>query len=66
MTSKAQTTIPAPVRKALGLRAGDMVTYRIELGGVVMTRATPVAADDPFDAFSEWHSPADKDAYAGF
>ena len=66
VTSKAQTTIPAPVRKALGLRAGDMVTYRIEAGGVVMTRAAPASADDPFDTFSEWQGPADKDAYAGF
>ena len=46
ITSKAQTTIPAPVRKALGLREGDLVTYRIEEGRVVMTRAEP--AEDPF------------------
>ena len=37
ITSKAQTTIPAAVRKALGLREGDLVTYRIEEGQVVMT-----------------------------
>lgn len=65
ITSKAQTTIPAPVRKALGLREGDLVSYRIEQGCVVMTRAEP-ATDDPFATFAEWDSPADKDAYAGF
>ena len=52
ITSKAQTTIPAPVRKALGLKEGDLVAYRIEEGRVVITRVGP-AADDPFATFSE-------------
>ena len=54
ITSKAQTTIPAPVRKALGLREGDLVTYRIEEDRVVITRAEPV--EDPFVTFTEWDS----------
>ncbi|HZU90001.1 MAG TPA: type II toxin-antitoxin system PrlF family antitoxin [Stellaceae bacterium] len=29
LTSKAQTTIPAPVRAALRLKAGDEVVYTI-------------------------------------
>ena len=65
ITSKAQTTIPAPVRKALGLKAGDLVAYRIEQGRVVMTRAE-AQADDPFATFSEWSGSADRDAYAAF
>jgi antitoxin PrlF len=65
ITSKSQTTIPAPVRKALGLRRGDVVAYRIEHGQVVMTRAEG-APDDPFATFSEWDSEADRAAYAGF
>lgn len=64
ITSKAQTTIPAPVRKALGLREGDLVAYRIEEGRVIMTRAEPV--EDPFATFSEWSSQADRDGYADF
>lgn len=64
ITSKAQTTIPAPVRKALGLREGDLVAYRIEEGRVIMTRAEPV--EDPFTTFSEWASQADRDGYADF
>jgi antitoxin PrlF len=62
ITSKSQTTIPAPVRKALGLKEGDLVTYRIEAGQVVMTRAE-TAQDDPFATFSEWDSPEDRAAY---
>lgn len=67
LTSKAQTTIPQPVRAALGLRAGDALEYAIEDGRVVLTRAQPAvpAADDPFRTFSEWESAADAEAYAG-
>ena len=65
ITSKAQTTIPAPVRKALGLREGDLVAYRIEEGRVIMTRAG-AAADDPFATFSEWSGAADTEAYGSF
>jgi len=64
ITSKAQTTIPAAVRKALGLKEGDLVTYRIEDGQVVMTRSEPV--EDPFATFTEWDSPADREGYADF
>lgn len=65
ITSKAQTTIPAPVRKALGLKEGDIVAYQIEDGRVILTRAE-ATADDPFAAFSEWDSAADRTAYADF
>jgi antitoxin PrlF len=65
LTSKAQTTIPQPVRTALHLREGDEIAYVIEPGRVVLTRAQPsTMADDPFGAFSEWDSPADTEAYA--
>ena len=63
LTSKAQTTIPQPVRKALGLNAGDEITYTIERGRVVLTKATRAAGDDPFAAFDEWDSENDRRAY---
>jgi antitoxin PrlF len=66
LTSKAQTTIPQPVRAALGLREGDAIAYVIEPGRVVLMRARPSpASDDPFATFSEWDSAADTEAYAG-
>ena len=66
LTSKAQTTIPQPVRAALRLRGGDEIAYVIEAGRVVLTRAQPdKMADNPFRAFAEWDSPADVEAYAG-
>jgi antitoxin PrlF len=65
LTSKAQTTIPQPVRTALHLKAGDEIAYRIEKDRVVLTRAATEAIEDPFGTFSEWHSDADRRAYAG-
>ncbi len=66
LTTKAQTTIPQPVRAALRLQAGDEIAYAIEPGRVVLTRARPDnPADDPFRTFSEWDSEADAAAYAG-
>jgi antitoxin PrlF len=70
LTSKAQTTLPQPVRAALGLGEGDEIAYSIEegTGRVVIAKATPPArgeAEDPFAVFSEWDGPADSRAYAG-
>jgi antitoxin PrlF len=66
ITSKAQTTIPLAVRKALRLKEGDQVGYVIEAGSVVMVRVDATGEDDPFAAFDEWASAADSKAYAGF
>ena len=64
LTSKAQTTIPQPIRAALHLKSGDEIAYRIEGETVVLSRATVEVSDDPFAAFSEWASEADRRAYA--
>ena len=63
LTSKAQTTIPQPVRAALKLREGDEIAYEIEAGRVILTRAAQGSADDPFRTFDEWNSDADRKAY---
>jgi antitoxin PrlF len=65
LTSKAQTTIPQPVRAALNLREGDSLQYRLDGQQVILTKAeTGQAVDDPFRTFSEWYSQADERAYA--
>jgi antitoxin PrlF len=64
LTSKAQTTIPQPVRVALGLTVGDEIAYEIEDGVVILRKAEKGAADDPFRTFNEWDSDADRRAYA--
>jgi antitoxin PrlF len=64
LTSKAQTTIPQPVRLALGLKEGDELLYEIAGARVYLSRAKyNEVADDPFNAFDEWHSAADSRAY---
>jgi len=65
LTSKAQTTIPQPVRAALHLKKGDAIAYAIEGGKVILTRAPSEAVDDPFATFGEWSTEADTRAYAG-
>lgn len=64
ITSKAQTTIPAAVRSALGLKEGDAIAYRIDGNQVILTKPSEPKGEDPFGAFSEWDSDEDRAAYA--
>jgi len=65
LTSKAQTTIPQPVRIALHLQAGDELVYEIDDQRVVLSKASRRGqTDDPFRTFHEWNSEADTKAYA--
>jgi antitoxin PrlF len=63
LTSKAQTTIPMPVRTALHLQEGDQLVYCIEGDRVILTKADCRAVDDPFTSFDEWATEADRKAY---
>jgi len=64
LTSKAQTTIPQPIRAALRLKDGDEIAYEIAGDHVILRKAEPTPADDPFRTFEEWDSEADRRAYA--
>jgi antitoxin PrlF len=64
LTSKAQTTIPQPIRAALHLKEGDKIAYAIVGEKVILSRAPIQAVDDPFASFDEWSSEADRRAYA--
>lgn len=65
LTSKSQTTVPKPVRKALNLSPGDLLSYEISGGRVILTRAPDsTGEDDPFRCFDEWSGKEDEDAYA--
>ena len=64
LTSKAQTTIPLPVRNALRLAEGDELVYTIEGNRVFLTKVSSEAADDLFATFNEWASEADRRGYA--
>ena len=62
LTTKAQTTIPRPVRDALRLEVGDEIAYQIQGDRVMLTRASSSAVDDPFATFGEWETEADRKA----
>jgi antitoxin PrlF len=65
LTSKAQTTIPLPVRAALRLEPGDEIAYEIVDGRVILTKAAQgTKSEDPFRTFDEWSTEADEKAYA--
>jgi antitoxin PrlF len=63
LTTKAQTTIPQPVRAALQLSEGDELVYTIDGDRVILTKARREPIEDPFGTFHEWSSEADKRAY---
>lgn len=66
LTSKYQTTIPLPVRKALNLRAGDLVGFEIDGTDIKLKRATPLDiafAQALSGTLSEWSSPEDEAAF---
>lgn len=63
LTTKAQTTIPQPVRAALRLQPGDELIYQIDEQRVILTKAGDGKSCDTFRTFSEWSSEADTRAY---
>ena len=59
-------TIPAEVREALDLKAGEELAYRIEDGIVILCKAA--APEAPYlrivqDTLEEWNTPEDAEAY---
>ncbi|MBV8358779.1 MAG: type II toxin-antitoxin system PrlF family antitoxin [Deltaproteobacteria bacterium] len=65
LTAKAQTTIPQPVRSALNLKPGGELSYQIQGKRMILAKARRKrSGDDPFKAFYEWDSEADRRAYA--
>ena len=67
ITSKGQTTIPADVREALHVKAGDLLAWEVEANGVARVRRVQPLDVDYLKALegtlSEWSSPADEAAY---
>lgn len=67
LTSKYQATVPADVRKALGLKAGDAIAWEVSADGEARVRkARPL--DLAFAAavsatLDEWASDADEEAW---
>jgi antitoxin PrlF len=65
LRSKAQTTVPQPIRAALRLLAGDELAFEIDGARVILTKVSDRGAEGPFGAFTEWDGEPDRRAYAG-
>lgn len=69
LTAKHQTTIPAEVRKALGLRAGDHVEFAVEENRVTLRKVSSRLSDDVLfrlvraHAMRDWDTPEDDEAF---
>ncbi|MEO6625063.1 MAG: AbrB/MazE/SpoVT family DNA-binding domain-containing protein [Burkholderiaceae bacterium] len=66
LTSKFQTTVPFGVRKALNLRAGDLVAFEVNGSEIRLKRATPLDvafAQALTSTLDEWASAADDKAF---
>jgi AbrB family looped-hinge helix DNA binding protein len=69
LTTKHQTTIPAEVRRALGLKAGDRVEFSVEGGTVTLRKAERRLPDDlvvrlvQTHAMRDWDTPEDDEAF---
>lgn len=61
---KSQTVLPREIRERLGIAAGDRLRYRVSRAGIIIEKATPEPADDPFATFTEWASADDDEAFA--
>ena len=66
LSTKGQVTIPADLRKAIGIEPGDIVAYELQGKSVKLKKA------DPFDTayhvamaetLEEWNSPEDEEAF---
>jgi AbrB family looped-hinge helix DNA binding protein len=64
VSANGQTVIPREVREQLRLKPGDILRHRFAEGGIQLDKAAE-ADGDPFAAFFEWASGADKKAYGG-
>lgn len=69
LTSKYQTTVPAPVRQALDLTKGDAIVFETADDGTVTVRKARSLDLDFATALepllSEWDSKEDEEAYRG-
>jgi antitoxin PrlF len=68
VTKKYQATIPAPVRKRLGLKPGDSILFEesTPAGAIILRRAEPIDLEylEALEGtLSEWNSENDDRAY---
>ena len=66
LSAKGQVTIPLEIRKALGIKPGDLVAYEIQGQYVKLMRIAPFDAafhSAISETLEEWNSPDDEEAF---
>ena len=66
LSSKGQVTIPFEIRKAMGIKPGDLVAYELQGQFVKLKRITPFDAafhSAISETLQEWNSPEDEEAF---
>ncbi|MBM3537545.1 MAG: AbrB/MazE/SpoVT family DNA-binding domain-containing protein [Alphaproteobacteria bacterium] len=66
LTVKHQATIPAAVRRKLGLKAGSRIGFMIRGDQVVLRRIEPIDAGFlklASDSFADWNAPEAEEAF---
>ncbi len=66
LTQKFQTTIPAKIRRILGVQGGDLLGFEVKDGEVIVRKAEPLDvmfAKSLEGTLSEWASKEDEEAY---
>ncbi|MBI9083300.1 MAG: AbrB/MazE/SpoVT family DNA-binding domain-containing protein [Desulfobacterales bacterium] len=65
---KGQVTIPADIRKALGIEPGDMLGYELQGKSIKLKKVEPFDAAyhaSVSETLEEWQSPEDEEAFKG-
>ena len=66
LSSKGQVTIPLEIRKAMGIKPGDLVAYELQGQFVKLKRITPFDAafhSAISETLQEWNSHEDEEAF---
>ena len=63
-TQRNQVTIPAEVRRVLGLKPRDLITFTIEDGGTVRMAAVPFSLESAYGSVKPSTGPEDFDGVA--
>lgn len=68
VTAKSQITIPLAIRRAMGVREGDKVVWRMEGKDAIMSRQKPDDSPfaNPLATFTEWADEIDTEDFADF
>ena len=67
LSTKGQVTIPANIRKAIGIEPGDLISYELQGKSIKLKRIEPFDAayhTSVSETLEEWNSPEDEEAFS--